>query len=71
LRGKTWDESIRFLKENGFNVILPNMLWGGIAYYPSQVLPEYEELAQRGDQIEQCLAACRKYGVACHVWKVN
>ena len=71
LRGQNWDDSIRFLKENGFNVILPNMLWGGTAYYPSKVLPAYGELAERGDQIEQCLTACRKYGVACHVWKVN
>jgi uncharacterized lipoprotein YddW (UPF0748 family) len=71
LGGKGWDESIRFLKENGCNAILPNMLWGGTAYYPSKVLPEYGELAGKGDQLAQCLAACRKYGVACHVWKVN
>jgi uncharacterized lipoprotein YddW (UPF0748 family) len=29
------------------------------------------EVKDRGDQIELCLAACRKYGLACHVWKVN
>ncbi len=71
LPGKNWDESIRFLKEHGFTAIQPNMLWGGTAYYPSKVLPVYEGLAERGDQVEQCVAACRKYGVACHVWKVN
>ncbi len=26
---------------------------------------------EKGDQIALCLAACRKYGVQCHVWKVN
>ncbi len=71
LRNKNWDESIRLLKESGFNAILPNMLWGGTAYYPSKVLPEYAQLAEKGDQIAQCLAACKKYGVQCHVWKVN
>lgn len=71
LRDKDWDASVRFLAENGFNVILPNMLWAGTAFYPSETLPPYEKLAERGDQIEQCLAACRKYGVQCHVWKVN
>jgi len=71
LRDKDWDASIRLLKASGFNAILPNMLWGGLAYYPSQTLPEYEGLAQKGDQLSQCLAACRKYGVQCHVWKVN
>jgi uncharacterized lipoprotein YddW (UPF0748 family) len=71
LRDKGWDESIRFLKENGFNALLPNMLWAGTAYYPSKTLPEYTGLAEKGDQLAQCLAACKKYGVKCHVWKVN
>lgn len=71
LRGKDWDTSIRFLAENGFNVIQPNMLWAGVTYYPSAVLPVYEDLATQGDQMQQCLTACRKYGVQCHVWKVN
>jgi len=47
------------------------MVWGGLAYYPSKVLPEYAELSEKGDQIAQCLAACKKYGVQCHVWKVD
>jgi uncharacterized lipoprotein YddW (UPF0748 family) len=71
LGDKGWDESIRLLKENGFNAILPNMLWGGLAYYPSKTLPEYGGLKEKGDQIAQCLAACKKYGVKCHIWKVN
>ena len=69
--GMTWDEAIKTLADNGFTAILPNMLWGGTAYYPSTVLPVAPEVAERGDQIALCLAACRKYGVECHVWKVN
>jgi len=71
VNGMTWDQAIRKLADNGFNAILPNMLWGGAAYYPSDVLPVASHVKTRGDQIAQCLAACRKYGVACHVWKVN
>ncbi|MBT3286718.1 MAG: family 10 glycosylhydrolase [Victivallales bacterium] len=71
ITGKSWDEAIKQLADSGFNAILPNMLWGGTAFYPSKVLPEYRELATKGDQIAQCLTACRKYGVECHVWKVN
>ena len=59
------------LAEAGFTAIFPNLLWGGVAYYPSQVLPVAPEVAARGDQIAACLAACRKYGVEIHVWKVN
>jgi len=69
--GMTWDESIKLLAENGFTAIVPNMLWGGLAYYESSVLPVAPEVKEKGDQIAQCVAACRKYGVQCHVWKVN
>ncbi len=69
--GMTWDQAIKELADNGFTAIFPNMLWGGSAFYQSDVLPVAPEVATRGDQIAQCLAACRKYGVQCHVWKVN
>jgi len=66
-----WDKTIKVLADNGFNAIFPNMLWGAVADYPSEVLPVHPDVATRGDQIAQCLAACRKYGVELHVWKVN
>jgi len=71
VQGIDWDEAIRRLAENGFTAILPNMLWGGVAFYESKVLPVAPQVASRGDQIRQCLAACRKYGVQMHVWKVD
>ncbi len=71
VKGLSWDEAIRRLADNGFTAILPNMLWGGVGYYDSKVLPVAASVAERGDQIRECLAACRKYGVQLHVWKVN
>lgn len=77
VEGMRWDEAVRLLAENGFTAVLPNMLWGGSAFYESEVLPVHPAIHQerdgvvRGDQIAECLAACRKYGVECHVWKVN
>ncbi|MFW6163600.1 MAG: glycoside hydrolase family 10 protein, partial [Planctomycetota bacterium] len=71
VQGMTWDEAVQTLAENGFTAVLPNMLWGGTAYYDGDVLPVAPEVAERGDQIAQCVAACRKHGVECHVWKVN
>ena len=65
-----WDSSIRFLKGTGFNAILPNLCWGGVAFYDSKVLPVSPDVAKRGDALKACLDACRKYGVKCHVWKV-
>jgi len=69
--GMTWDEAIKTLADNGFTAIMVNMLWGGVAYYDSHVLPVAPEVAVQGDQLAACVAACKKYGVQCHVWKVN
>ncbi len=71
LQDRDWDRAIRLLKENGFNAVLPNMLWGGVAFYPSEVLPTYAEFDQQGDQLQKCLAAAKKYNIRVHVWKVN
>ncbi len=68
--GRDWDASVKFLKEQGFNMIIPNLSWGGVAFYPSKVLPVAADVATKGDAFEQCRAACRKYGVEMHVWKV-
>jgi uncharacterized lipoprotein YddW (UPF0748 family) len=71
VQGISWDEAIGRLADNGFTAILPNMLWGGAAFYASKVLPVAPQVESRGDQIAQCLAACRKHGIQIHVWKVN
>ena len=66
-----WRRSIRHLRRQGFNAIVPNMLWGGLAHYPSKLLPVSKQVAEKGDQIAECLRWCRRYGVELHVWKVN
>ncbi|MBR0458984.1 MAG: family 10 glycosylhydrolase [Victivallales bacterium] len=67
---KNWDETIHTLADNGFNAIFVNFCWANIAFYPSKVLSVHPEIAKRGDQLQQCLDACRKHGIALHVWKV-
>jgi len=69
--GMTWDRAVKVLADNGFTAVLPNMLWAGAAFYKSDVLPAAAAVGQKGDQIGLCLAACKKYGIECHVWKVN
>ena len=68
--GKTWDEAVRLLADNGFTDLIPNMLSGGAAWHPSKFLPAAPELDARGNLTKECLAACRKYGIKCHVWKL-
>ncbi len=54
-----WERSAKLLEENGFNAVLPNMLWGGSAHYASDILPRSETFKKYGDQIEQCCAAAK------------
>lgn len=70
LRGRNWDESVRFLKEHGFTDLIANLTWADRAFYASSVLPVDLSVAKVGDALEQCLAACRKWGIKCHVWRV-
>lgn len=65
-----WDASVKLLRDHGFNAVIPNLAWGGVAFYPSRVLPVSPSVATKGNAFEQCRAACRKYGVEMHVWKV-
>jgi len=69
--GMSWDEAAGRLADNGFAAVFPNMLWGGVSFANSKVLPVESQVAARGDQIRQCLEACRKHGLQIHVWKVN
>ncbi len=65
-----WESSVRLLKEYGYTDLLANLCWGGLAFYRSDVLPVADSVATGGDALDQCLAACKKYGMRLHVWKV-
>ncbi len=66
-----WERTCKELAAGGFNMVIPNMLWGGLAHYESDVLPRSSTLEKQGDQIAQCVAAAHKHGIEVHVWKVN
>ncbi|MFH1922382.1 MAG: family 10 glycosylhydrolase [Planctomycetota bacterium] len=66
-----WERSAKELTEAGFNMVVPNLLWAGRAHYASDVLPRSKTYEEHGDQIAQCVAASKKYGLEVHVWKVN
>jgi uncharacterized lipoprotein YddW (UPF0748 family) len=66
-----WERSARELSQAGFNLVIPNMLWAGVAHYASDVLPRSSTYERHGDQIGQCVAAARRHGLEVHVWKVN
>ncbi len=67
----SWEEAMRRLKAANFNAVVPNMWWAGLAHYDSKLLPHSDTFKQLGDQIAQCVAAGKKYGIQVHPWKVN
>jgi len=69
--GWGWERSVRTLRDCGFNGLVANMLWAGLAYYPSEHLPVAPSVPEHGDQIAKCLKWCREFGIELHVWKVN
>lgn len=69
LKGRTWEQSIRFLRDYGFTDVIVNLANGSTCAYPSDVLV-VSERAEGRDQLADCLAACRKYGLKLHAWNV-
>ena len=66
-----WERSMKNLADAGFNAVVPNMWWAGVAHYKSDYLPLSKTYEKHGDQIAACVAAAKKYGVEVHPWKVN
>ena len=67
----SWDAAMRALSKAGFNAVVPNMWWGGVAHYASDLLPRSATFTEQGDQIAQAVEAGKRYGVEVHPWKVN
>ncbi|MFP3904999.1 MAG: glycoside hydrolase family 10 protein, partial [Armatimonadota bacterium] len=66
-----WDKTMRVLSESGFNAIMPNTFWGGVAYHRSEILPVADIVEEKGDQVAQAVEAGKRWGIQVHPWKVN
>lgn len=68
--GLDWDTALGRLKAKGVSFIVPYMCDAASAAYRSKVLGERKAVKTGGDALDLCLAACRKHGIECHVWKM-
>jgi uncharacterized lipoprotein YddW (UPF0748 family) len=66
-----WATSIDVLVNNGFNAVYPNMVWGGLAYYQTSLIPMADEVTLYGDQISAVVNAAHARNVQAHIWKIT
>ncbi len=65
-----WEKSAHLLADHGINAIFPNLIWGGLAHFPTPHLPSSASVRLYGDQLAQCIKAGRRHGIETHVWMV-
>jgi len=61
-----WDRTCRELSRMGITDLLPCVMWGGYANYPSDILPR----AVEGDPLRDAVKAAHGQGLRLHAWKV-
>jgi uncharacterized lipoprotein YddW (UPF0748 family) len=69
-RGARWKDAIPEMHALGLNAVFPNLLWSGVAFYPSKVVPNAPSVAAEGDYLQEILDAAKPLGMQVHVWKV-
>lgn len=65
-----WDETCQILARAGMTAILPNIQRPWAAHYPSSLIAASDTMARLGDQVQACLDAARKHGLATHAWVI-
>ncbi len=67
ITGKGWPEIAASLQQADMRQLFVNVLWGGAAFYPSEVVPS---VAGERDYLQEAVTACHDHGLALHAWFV-
>ena len=65
-----WERTCRELKTAGIGQVYANLQWGGLAHYPSHILPHSSTARILGDQAMAFRKAALKEGIKAHSWIV-
>ena len=65
-----WPRTASLLRRHGINAVFANLAWGGLAHYPSRVLPSSYSNKNSGDQAAQFVRAAHAQGLQAHAWIV-
>lgn len=67
----SWSAALQTLREHHFNAVFPYMMSGGVAFYPSRVLPAHPSVAEKGNFLAAAVKASRQSGVLLHGRMLN
>ena len=65
-----WNKTCNILKKAGLTDIFSNVIWAGLAHYPSKTTPQSDMVRLRGDQLQASIDAAHRAGLKLHAWKV-
>ena len=65
-----WNKTCKQLKQFGMTAIFPNLLWGGLAHYDSDVMPTSDSYRRYGDLLHKSIQGAHHAGLKLHVWIV-
>ncbi|MCK5529088.1 MAG: family 10 glycosylhydrolase [Kiritimatiellae bacterium] len=65
-----WGKTCAILKKSGMTDIFSNVLWAGLAHFPSKLTPNSDMVQLRGDQLQESIKAAHRAGLRLHAWKV-
>lgn len=69
-RAKRWRDALPEIKAQGYNAVMPNVLFAGVAFYRSKLVLNHAGVAREGDYLKEILDAARPLGIKVHPWKV-
>ncbi len=66
----SWEQTCQTLARAGMTAILPHVQRPWCAHYPSRLIPASDVLTRYGDQMADCCAAAKRYGLEAHAWVI-
>lgn len=62
-----WDQAAETLAAHGFNLVFANMIYGCAAAFETDVFPQSELFANKGDLLAECILSCDPLDIDVHV----
>jgi len=62
-----WDQAAETLAAHGFNLVFANVIYGCAAAFETDIFPQSDLFAERGDLLAECIHSCDPWNIDVHV----